>query len=213
MWVGLGGFDPGSNALEQIGTEVDCTPAGRVSSSAWYELVPAASQSITLRVRPGDAMFATVIVIGNRVLVQLNNTTTHQVFIKALRASVVDVSSADWIVEAPSNCIGTACQTLPLANFGSATIGMAQAQSTTGHVGTISDPVWGWTKIRLIPGGRRFVVFNGTGVPTGVATPSTLTGNGTSFKVSFSQVSLQGSRFLAARRNVLRPGHLVHPLR
>jgi Peptidase A4 family len=214
VWVGLGGYDPSSNALEQIGTEVDCTSSGRVSSAAWYELVPAASQPITLRVRPGDVMFATVIVIGTRVVVQLNDTTTRQVFTKALRASIVDVSSADWIVEAPSDCISaTTCQTLPLANFGSATIGMAQAQSTTGHVGTISDPLWGWTKIRLIPSGRRFVAYNGAGAPTGVATPSALTANGTSFKVSFSQVSVQGSQFLAARRSVLRAGHLVHPLR
>src|SRR2546430_635897 len=29
VWVGLGGFSPGSEAIEQIGTEVDCTGGGR----------------------------------------------------------------------------------------------------------------------------------------------------------------------------------------
>jgi peptidase A4-like protein len=214
VWVGLGGYNQSSDALEQIGTEVDCSAAGRVSSSAWYELVPAPSIPITLRVRPGDAMFASVIVTGSRVVMQLNNTTTHQVFSKTLHASAIDVSSADWIVEAPSECTSaTSCQTLPLADFGTAAIGMAQAQSTTGHTGSISDRAWGNTQIRLVPGGRRFVVYNGTGVPAGVATPSALTANGTSFRVAFTKVSLQGSPFLAARRTVARAGHLVHPLR
>ena len=42
-WIGVGGFDETSTALEQIGTEFDCKGSGRASYSAWYELVPAAS--------------------------------------------------------------------------------------------------------------------------------------------------------------------------
>src|SRR6516162_5175014 len=52
-WVGLGGYNPTSGALEQIGTEVDCTAAGKVTSSAWYELVPAPSRAISLPVAAG----------------------------------------------------------------------------------------------------------------------------------------------------------------
>jgi hypothetical protein len=43
FWVGLGGFSETSQGLEQIGTESDCTPAGRATYGVWYELVPAAS--------------------------------------------------------------------------------------------------------------------------------------------------------------------------
>lgn len=52
-WVGLGGYAAGARALEQIGTEVDCSASGAVISDAWYELVPAASRPIRMRVRPG----------------------------------------------------------------------------------------------------------------------------------------------------------------
>src|ERR1700761_1045920 len=41
FWVGLGGASQGSQALEQTGTEVDCS-SGQPVYSAWYELVPAA---------------------------------------------------------------------------------------------------------------------------------------------------------------------------
>ena len=69
VWVGLGGYKPTSSALEQIGTEVDCSAGGNVVSSAWYELVPAPSKAISLVVQPGDVMHATVTVIGHQVTV------------------------------------------------------------------------------------------------------------------------------------------------
>src|ERR1700733_4136515 len=96
VWVGIGGYSITSDALEQIGTEVDCSATGRVASSAWYELVPAASQSIKLIVRPGDELNASVTVTGHKVDLTLNDLTRHRKFTKNLRASVVDVSSAEW---------------------------------------------------------------------------------------------------------------------
>lgn len=212
-WVGLGGYSQASNSLEQIGTEADCSHSAKVVSSAWYELVPAASQAIRLRVRPGDLLGATVTVVGHRVVVALTNTTTHRSFTKTLYSPSVDVSSAEWIVEAPSDCItDTACQTLPLANFGSATFSTARAVSTTGHSGTISDSTWDSTKIRLIPGGQRFVAYQGSVGSAGVATPSALAARGTSFKVTYSEVSVQGIPIFT-RRNSARAGRLVHPAR
>ena len=53
FWVGLGGFSLNAPALEQTGTEVDCSISGKVVSTAWYELVPAASMPIRLTVQPG----------------------------------------------------------------------------------------------------------------------------------------------------------------
>jgi hypothetical protein len=37
FWAGLGGFNRSSRALEQIGTEADCTAAGRQDVYAWYD--------------------------------------------------------------------------------------------------------------------------------------------------------------------------------
>ena len=126
VWVGIGGYKPTSNALEQIGTEVDCNAAGNAVSSAWYELVPAPSRTISLAVHPGDVMHATVTVVGHQVTLELENLTRHRSFDKKLHAPSIDVSSAEWIVEAPSECVSQfACQALPLADFGSVTFDSA----------------------------------------------------------------------------------------
>jgi hypothetical protein len=211
VWVGLGGYS--QDALEQIGTELDCTASGKLKSKAWYELVPAASQPISMPVHPGDTIGASVTVVGHRVTVALYDTTDHRSFQKTLTAPIVDVTSAEWIVEAPSYCInaGLSCQTLPLANFHSVTFGYAAATSMGGHFGAVSDPSWKTTKIRLLPGGRRWVVYHGRGLAAGAAAPSALKSHGTSFKVTYSQVVLQGNPFLAARQAAFQDGDLVHP--
>jgi hypothetical protein len=75
IWVGLGGDSLNSNALEQIGTEVDCSAAGSVVSSAWHELVPAPPSNIRITVNPGDLISASVTVVGHRVTLQLTDRT------------------------------------------------------------------------------------------------------------------------------------------
>ena len=188
-WVGLGGYSPTSNALEQIGTEADCTPQGIQILSAWYELVPAAAVPISMSVHAGDTLSATVVVSGHRVVLTLDDVTRGRVFTKTTNASSIDVSSAEWIVEAPSNCLGGGgCNVLPLANFGSAGFNGTVAQQTTGHGGTISDPAWGATRIDLSPSGRRFVVLqNGSGGQA-AAVPSALRPGGIGFRVTFARV-------------------------
>src|SRR5690349_15017483 len=48
FWVGLGGSAGGSSALEQTGTQADCTADGGTEYYAWYELVPAAPVKLDL---------------------------------------------------------------------------------------------------------------------------------------------------------------------
>ena len=50
FWVGLGGWEQTSQALEQIGTEADCNTRGQVTYSAWYEIVPAGPVRLKLTV-------------------------------------------------------------------------------------------------------------------------------------------------------------------
>jgi hypothetical protein len=155
IWVGIGGFNVSSTALEQIGTELDCRNSGSVSSSAWYELVPAPSRTMHFSVRPGDLVSAKVTVTGSAVVLSLQNRTQHRTFSKTLHGRV-DVSSAEWIVEAPSNCFDNgSCRTLPLANFGSTSFKSVSATSTAGHAGSILDGAWDTTQINLTPDGRQ----------------------------------------------------------
>ena len=213
-WVGLGGYNQNSTALEQIGTEVDCSQSGHVISSAWYELVPAPSETISLRVMPGDYMAASVTVTGHRVAVSLEDATRHRSFTKSFDAALIDVTSAEWIVEAPSDCVSAnSCTTLPLADFGTTSFALASARTTTGHSGSITSRYWGRTAITLSPGGRRFTAYQGTGPVAGAAMPSGLVLGGSAFSVTYQQVSAQGNPFFARRATATAAGYLVHPHR
>jgi hypothetical protein len=185
-WVGLGGYSKSSRALEQTGTEIDCSTAGRATYSAWYELVPAPSKAIRMTVRPGDTMSASADVRGRRVILRLRDVTRGTSFAKTTTISSPDVSSAEWIIEAPSGCDSSGgCQQLPLGNFG--TIGFAHARATTaaGHVGTISDSAWSATKLNLSQNGSGGGRFNSVSSARG-ALASALSSGGSAFSVSYS---------------------------
>src|SRR3954447_25708309 len=157
-WVGLGGLSSSSQALEQIGTGADCTTGGRAAYSAWYELVPEASVNIkSLGIGAGNRLSAAVEVRGRTVRLRLANLTTGRTFSTTLTASRVDVTSAEWIVEAPSLCDDRlqVCETQSLADFGTARFANAQATTTGGHTGTIADPAWAAHAISLGRQGRR----------------------------------------------------------
>ena len=189
VWVGIGGYSVTSQALEQIGTEADCTAGGHESSSAWLELVPAASQTVRIPVQAGDRIRASVSVAGRQVTLGLDNLTRHRSFTRRLRATQLDTSSAEWIVEAPSVCSSNSCQTLPLADFGSTGFTSASAVTTTGHIGTIDDHRWTTTKITLAEAGRRFIAAGSQADPFVTATPSSLTARDSAFTVTYAGTS------------------------
>jgi Peptidase A4 family len=186
-WVGIGGYSADSDALEQIGTELDCTAAGKVKSTAWMELVPATSKDISVKVSPGNVISAEVEVSGHRVTLELENLTTHKSFDRTVTASAIDTSSAEWIVEAPSVCSSSdECETLPLADFATTSFSRAKATSTSGHTGTITDSQWDTTKIALESdfGGPGFISER-QGSDSGSATASALSAGGSAFSVSY----------------------------
>ena len=206
VWVGIGGYNVSSRALEQIGTEADCTTAGRQVSSAWFELVPAASQTVGISLHAGDHVRATVAIAGHEVTLTLINLTRHRTFTRRLHAALVDTTSAEWILEAPSVCTGTSCQTLPLANFGSTVFGAASAQTTAGHTGTIDDRQWTTTEITLAEGGRQFIGGGGAAA-FATATPSPLSARDTAFTVTYRGSSAGFTSTMAKRVAATR---LVH---
>ena len=183
VWLGLGGLHTTSKALEQVGTEADCA-GGKGYYSAWYELVPAAPVKLGLTVRPGDTMSASVTVSGHSVRLFIADRTRGTSFSKQVDAAQVDVSSAEWIVEAPSACGDNGgCRALPLADFGTTSFGSVRATSATGHTGTISDPAWSAVAITLSTRARglRFTADQGSGT----ATPADLSPAGDAFAVTY----------------------------
>ncbi len=191
-WLGLGGLHTTARALEQVGTEADCV-GGRHAYSAWYEIVPAAPVTLKMTIRPGDTISAAVTVEGRSVKLYLANLTRGTSFSKSMQPDRVDVTSAEWIVEAPSACIDNGgCRTLPLAEFSPTSFARARAVSATGHAGPISDPAWAATAITLSPDrfapGTRFA-----GDDADTATPADLSPTGDGFAVSFGSGASDGS--------------------
>jgi Peptidase A4 family len=181
FWVGLGGFSEDSQALEQIGTDTDCTAAGKPAYSMWYELVPAPSVPVALKIFPGNVIAASVAVNGATVSLQLQNVTRKTRFTKVLRAPLVDVTSAEWVAEAPSTCDRTGrCTVLPLTNFG--TVSFSSAAATA--AGSISEAAWAPTMIQLVPDGAP-PAAGATPVQTAGAVPSPLSPDASAFSVAW----------------------------
>jgi hypothetical protein len=211
MWVGLGGFSTTSNALEQIGTELDCTLGGRVASSAWYELVPSPSHTLGLRIRPGDEVSASVAFGASGVTMAISDLTSGRSFQRTFHPTTVDVTAAEWILEAPSACIqGTSfCRTLPLTDFGHATFTTARALGGAATLGTISSGAWSHTRINLVPNGQQFATNRSGAVPFGTARASSLSPNGGTFNVTFRRVYVKpGTGF--GHRLPRGPSYLRH---
>jgi hypothetical protein len=176
FWVGLGGFAEGTQALEQIGTDADCTSTGTPKYSVWYELVPGPAVPIKLKLAPGNTMSAVVVVDGSSVTLRIRNVTRGTVFTKKLTMTAPDVSSAEWVAEAPSSCNSAGrCQILPLTNFGTVLFSQAAATTLDGGIGTISNPAWSATPIELVTD-----PVAGSG-----AAPGVLASDGSGFSVSW----------------------------
>jgi hypothetical protein len=213
VWVGLGGYSRSSKALEQIGSEVDCNAGGKVVSSAWYELVPAPSRTIRMQVRPGDKLRATVTVTGHQVRLSLRDLTKGHTFTRTVKVSQLDVSSAEWILETPSLCSGgVACQVLPLADFGSATVTGATATTTRGASGPISSRAWNTSKITLASGGHHFI-SGGAGSAGVGASPSSLAARGNSFTITYEGPVTAAATSTSVRRASVRSETLTRPAR
>ncbi len=193
FWVGLGGNAESSNALEQTGTEADCSAAGVAHYFAWYELVPAGSVRIGMAVKPGDELSASVSVNGTDVGVSMNDVTTGASFSKTLTMRSPDTSSAEWITEAPSLCMSaySACRQQALTNFGKVAFTSATALGS-GHSGAISDPSWTEAPVALQGYGGAGGSFGRFSAEHAVAEalPSGLSAHGTAFSVSWHKLAL-----------------------
>lgn len=191
FWVGLGGYSLNSQALEQVGTEFDCNTLGQPQLSLWYEVVPQPSHTVRMALRPGDLISARVVARGDHVTVTLIDRTRHERFHKRIRDHHMDLRSAEWIAEAPSECLGISrCSVLPLANFGTVSFQRVYAQTTRYQAGGIANRHWNKTRILLAnTQGRRYV--SGTSRFSSHATPGHLVRHGRGFSITYSTSGTQ----------------------
>jgi len=129
FWVGLDGYK--STSVEQIGTDSDCTGTNHPVYYAWWEMYPNPSNQIAnFVVHAGDTISAQVSRVATLYTLSLTNVTTGQSF-STVKAATASNNSAEWVAEAPSQCIIVFCRVLPLANYGTMTFSNAYATSGT----------------------------------------------------------------------------------
>jgi hypothetical protein len=186
FWVGLGGYSATAQALEQVGVDADCSSGGAPTYYAWYELVPAPAVKVALKVSGGDTITTSVVVTGTDVLVQVKDRTRKTSFTRHLQVATPDVSSAEWIAEAPSACSSVGdCRVLPLADFGS--VGFTDIAATANaHSGTLTDATWSAAAITPVPRAtRRATLGQPADASTAGAAPAATPVDGRGFSVAW----------------------------
>jgi hypothetical protein len=107
-WIGIGGgcvdasCEVGDETLIQTGTEQDVS-GGQASYSAWWEIIPAPSISISMTVDPGDRMHASIaeLVPDSDVwTITLQDLTQNETFTQTIPYPSTH-DTAEWIEETP----------------------------------------------------------------------------------------------------------------
>jgi Peptidase A4 family len=144
-WIGIGGgcVDAGctvtDNTLIQTGTEQDVSASGAASYSAWWEIIPAPSLTISMTVSPGDRMYASIAEVvpdSNVWTITLKDVTRNESFSQTVPYASTHLS-AEWIEETPLQ-LGTnvglaALPNLTNPDFDLATINGAPAHLQSGE--------------------------------------------------------------------------------
>lgn len=108
-WIGIGGgcvdaaCTVGDGTLIQTGTEQDVDATGHASYSAWWEIIPGPSITITMTVAPGDHMRASIAETpagSNLWTISLRDVTRNETFTQTVPYSSSRLT-AEWIEEAP----------------------------------------------------------------------------------------------------------------
>ena len=136
FWVGIDGYS--SSTVEQIGTDLDTNASGKAVYYAWYEMYPSSPVDISMTINPGDQISGQVQYSGsNKFTLTLTDVTTNKTFSTVQTLKSAQMSSAEWIAEAPSSSKGV----LPLANFGTVSFSAASA-TISGTTGPIDSKAW-----------------------------------------------------------------------
>jgi hypothetical protein len=119
----------------------------------------------------------------------MTNQTLGTSFARVLHGDRLDVSSAEWIVEAPTVCLTAdlaTCAESPLSDFGSTGFTRARA-GAAGRTGTMTGPGWTATASSLATGPTNAAGFRPAGSPSegSRAVPGAPSRHADSFGVAF----------------------------
>jgi Peptidase A4 family len=139
-WIGIGGgcVDSGctttDNTLIQTGTEQDVSSTGAASYSAWWEIIPGPSMTITsMTVHPGDRMTASLSQAAPGVwTITLDDTTDSQSYTTTVPYSSSE-DTAEWIQETPL-IIGTNAGFAALPNLTSPVFDLASTDGSSANL-------------------------------------------------------------------------------
>jgi hypothetical protein len=163
-WVGIGGLR--SNDLVQAGTQETVTGGGRTEYRAWVETLPQSPQPVPLPISAGDSISISIEQAANEQWkITFGNNTSGKAYEHTVHYKS-SLSSAEWVVEAPSARRG---RLLPLDTFGTITFTQASAVKD-GQTVTVAQA-----------GGRAITMISRVGHP--LASPSGLSDDGGSFSV------------------------------
>jgi hypothetical protein len=121
-WVGVDGASSSDTSLIQAGVAESADPQspGGVSVQPWWEILPAAETNIsTVPVSVGDRVTVTIWHLGGtRWEINLTDDTNGHSYTTPPEQFTGAGSSAEWIVEAPAQCLAQdQCQLTPLAPY------------------------------------------------------------------------------------------------
>lgn len=170
-WAGIGGYN--TSDLIQAGTSENSLPDNPLLGTqynAWYEILPASETPLTnctgntaCTVKPGDVVTVSISQISpGQWDVNLSDPAENWTFDKKI-AYASSLSSAEWILEAPT----VAVQTIP-ANTGTAHFGPTSTYTDGSGTHTIAE-------------GNPTQIDMGAGIGVNEATPSALAADGQSF--------------------------------
>lgn len=140
-WIGIGGgcvdssCEVTDNTLIQDGTEQDVASDGSASYSAWWEVIPGPSFTISMTVKPGDHMYSSITQVENEPdevwEITLKDLTRKQTFTQEVPYPSTHLT-AEWIEETPLviGTSGTGLADLPnltKPDFNKATVNGAPA--------------------------------------------------------------------------------------
>jgi hypothetical protein len=164
-WIGIGGVS--SDDLIQVGTQNIISSNNGATSSAFYELLPDASEPLgSLSVNAGDSVTASITQAGPDLwAIRFSDITTGQGYATTVSYDSSN-SSAEWIEEDPSD----GPTEIPLDSFGTVPFSAVTATENGATVNLVTS------KAQLV------TMVNSEGQP--LATVSALGGDGASFSVT-----------------------------
>ena len=200
--VGIGGYT--THSMDEVGTDSNCGAKGKPIYYAWFEIQPWISYNVFPsppdKLVAGDTVTGTVSVVSlTAVRLQVQDQTAGWTWSRDITVNAPVNPSAEWIVEAPADCVHWTCHQANLANFGSMTMRNLSAVGN-GSTGNLADPDWQVTPIQLVPSKLNIPTLDpelptppkGKASSPAGATPGPVSADGSQFDLNWVAVANTG---------------------